>query len=98
MKINSQNPLPQPTSTTPREEPQPAKGAERSSQSEAGPAAQTHLRQSAIDPSHDIDSARVEEIREAIREGRLEIRADRIADALLKSLQEMTGSNDKGSA
>lgn len=98
MKINSQNPLPRPTSTTPREDPQPAKGSERPRQSDAGPAAQTHLRQAAIDPSRDIDTARVEEIREAIREGRLEIRADRIADALLESLQQTSDLEDKGSA
>ncbi|WP_163559802.1 flagellar biosynthesis anti-sigma factor FlgM [Halomonas sp. NO4] len=92
MKINSQNPLARPTSTAPREETQPAKGPERTQQSDAGPAAQTHLRQAAIDTSHDIDTARVEEIREAIREGRLEIRADRIADALIDSLQQTTGN------
>lgn len=92
MKINSQNPLARPASTPPREESQPAKGAERTSQSDAGPAAQTHLRQAATDTSHDIDAARVDEIREAIRDGRLEIRADRIADALIETLQQTTGN------
>ena len=94
MKINSQNPLLRPTSTSPREEPQQAKGAERTPQSDAGPAAQTHLRQAAVDTTHDIDTARVEEIRAAIREGRLEIRADRIADALIDSLQQTTGNEN----
>ncbi|RCV90950.1 flagellar biosynthesis anti-sigma factor FlgM [Billgrantia montanilacus] len=91
MKINSQNPLPRPTPTTPREESQPVKGPSQSSQQDAGPGATTHLRQNAADTSRDIDIARVDEIREAIREGRLEIHADRIADGLIESLQPTMG-------
>ncbi|MGQ4880167.1 flagellar biosynthesis anti-sigma factor FlgM [Billgrantia sp. LNSP4103-1] len=86
MKINSQNPLSRPTQTTPREETQPVKGATPSGQQQPGPSAATHLSQKATDASRDIDTARVEEIREAIRDGRLEIRADRIADSLIESL------------
>ncbi|MCE9683072.1 flagellar biosynthesis anti-sigma factor FlgM [Halomonas alkalisoli] len=87
MKINSQNPLTRPIPTTPREETQHVKGPSQPNQQNAGPAATTHLRQNATDTSHDIDTARVEEIREAIREGRMEIRAERIADGLIESLQ-----------
>ncbi|MGL6159421.1 flagellar biosynthesis anti-sigma factor FlgM [Microbulbifer sp.] len=39
------------------------------------------------DSSRDIDLARVQEIRQAIAEGRLEIRADRIADGLIDSVR-----------
>ena len=95
MKINSQNPLTRPTPTTPREEAQPVKGPSQSSQQDAGPSATTHLRQSAADTSRDIDIARVDEIREAIREGRMEIRADRIADGLIASLQSTAGNGDE---
>ncbi|UYG02113.1 flagellar biosynthesis anti-sigma factor FlgM [Halomonas sp. LR3S48] len=86
MKINNQNPLTRPAQTTPREETQPVKGASPAGQQEPGPSAATHLSQKAADTSRDVDMARVEEIREAIRDGRLEIRADRIADALIESL------------
>ncbi|MCE8025818.1 MULTISPECIES: flagellar biosynthesis anti-sigma factor FlgM [Halomonadaceae] len=86
MKINNQNPLTRPTQTQPREEAQPVKGATPSGQQDPGPSAATHLSQKATDASRDIDKARVEEIREAIREGRLEIRAERIADSLIESL------------
>lgn len=33
--------------------------------------------------------AKVQEIRDAIREGRMEIRADRIADGLIANLKEL---------
>ncbi|EWH01434.1 flagellar biosynthesis anti-sigma factor FlgM [Halomonas sp. BC04] len=95
MKINSQNPLTRPTPTTPREEAQPVKAPSQSKQQDSGPAATTHLRQNATDSSRDIDTARVDEIREAIREGRLEIRADRIADGLIESLQSTAGKGDE---
>nr|WP_284041591.1 flagellar biosynthesis anti-sigma factor FlgM [Halomonas olivaria] len=48
----------------------------------------TQLSQSRVDDSQDIDMAKVEEIRDAIREGRLEIRAERIADSLIANLKE----------
>lgn len=86
VKINTQNPLTRPTPTTPREETQPVKGPTPSGQQDPGPSAATHLSQKATDASRDIDMTRVEEIRDAIREGRLEIRADRIADSLIESL------------
>lgn len=52
-------------------------------------AAITHLRQGATDASQDIDAARVDELREAIREGQLEIRPERIADGLIASVQDL---------
>lgn len=49
----------------------------------------SQLRRPAADDGRDIDSARVAEIRQAIAEGRLEIRADKIADGLIDSVREM---------
>ncbi|WP_444677437.1 flagellar biosynthesis anti-sigma factor FlgM [Halomonas sp. E19] len=91
MKINNQNPLTRPLPSTQRDDAQPVKGATPASQQDAGPAAKTHLRQTAADASRDIDMNRVEEIREAIREGRLDIRAERIADGLIQSLLDEQG-------
>ena len=48
----------------------------------------TKLSTQSADETYDIDSAKVEEIRDAIRDGRLEIRADRIADGLIENLRE----------
>lgn len=49
----------------------------------------SRLRRSVTDNSQDIDAARVEELRRAISEGRLEIRADKIAKGLIDSLREL---------
>ncbi|MCH4812199.1 flagellar biosynthesis anti-sigma factor FlgM [Vreelandella neptunia] len=49
----------------------------------------TQLSQSSIDESQDIDTAKVDEIRDAIREGRLEMRADRIAEGLIANLKDL---------
>lgn len=48
----------------------------------------THLSQLPQDASQDINSARVEELREAIRDGKLNMNTDNIAEALLKSLTD----------
>lgn len=54
------------------------------------PAAIAHLGQSAeTDASQDIDMARVMEIRQAIGEGRLQFRPERIAEGLLESVREL---------
>ncbi|AFT71705.1 Anti-sigma-28 factor [Alloalcanivorax dieselolei B5] len=72
--------------------PVPEKAAERSVErsanepAETSPAAVTHLHRDRSDG--DIDTARVAEIRQAISEGRLEIRADRIADGLIERVRE----------
>jgi len=49
----------------------------------------TQLSQSSIDETQDIDIAKVEEIRNAIREGRLEMHADRIAEGLIANLKDL---------
>ncbi|MCG6656269.1 flagellar biosynthesis anti-sigma factor FlgM [Halomonas campisalis] len=94
MKINSQNPLSRPTPATPRDDTPKAKDSDKANQQSGGPSATTHLRQATTDASRDIDTVKVEEIRDAIREGRLEIHAERIADALIESLQQTTGSDN----
>lgn len=93
MKINSQNPLPRPAPTSQRDESQPIKGAAPAGGNTPTPSATTHLSHQAADTSRDIDMARVEEIRDAIREGRLEIRAERIADSLIESLAAEHGES-----
>lgn len=60
----------------------------------AGPAAITHIKATDDDGSRDIDAARVAEIRQAISEGRLEFHADRIADKLIASVQDLLGQDD----
>lgn len=53
------------------------------------PAAIAHLSDVAQDASRDIDTARVAEIRQAISEGRLDIRPERIADGLFDSVRDL---------
>ncbi|GAB2798492.1 hypothetical protein GCM10027040_26500 [Halomonas shantousis] len=43
------------------------------------------------DNAQDIDTARVAEIRQAISEGRLDIRSDKIADGLIQSVRDLLG-------
>jgi negative regulator of flagellin synthesis FlgM len=54
-----------------------------------------HLRQPTADSGQDIDTARVDEIRQAISEGRLEIRADQIADGLIASVRDMLDTDSQ---
>lgn len=93
LKIDNQNPLIRPGQTQQRDDARKAQGADQPTAKDADPAAMTHLSQRASDPSQDIDTARVGEIREAIREGRLEIRAERIADGLIANVREMLGKD-----
>lgn len=55
----------------------------------AGPAAVTHLSPALQDTGRDIDMNRVNELRLAISEGRLEFRADKIADGLLSNVRDL---------
>ncbi|WP_406828099.1 flagellar biosynthesis anti-sigma factor FlgM [Microbulbifer sp. ARAS458-1] len=54
----------------------------------------SQLHQPAVDSSHDLDSLRVDELREAIASGKFEIRADRIAEGLIASLREDEGLDE----
>lgn len=49
--------------------------------------------EAAMEATPVVDRARVDEIREAIREGRFQIDAGRIADGLLDSVRQIVGSN-----
>ncbi len=53
-----------------------------------GPSFVTNLNKSSASSSHDIDMEKVNEIRLAIKEGRLEIDTDRIAGAIIASMNE----------
>ncbi len=87
MKIENANPLLRANQAQPREETQKAGG---SKPVESGIAAResTQLSQSRFDETHDIDMAKVQEIRDAIRDGSLEMSAERIADGLIANLKE----------
>jgi negative regulator of flagellin synthesis FlgM len=51
----------------------------------------THLGKVGGNASHDIDHARVAELRQAIADGRLVVNTDHIADRLLDSARDMLG-------
>ena len=87
MKIDNLNPL---LRNTPAQQRDDAQKVSEAKQPETGKTTReaTQLSQSSIDSSQDIDMAKVQEIRDAIREGRLEVRADRIADGLIANLKD----------
>lgn len=88
MKIDTQHP-PQPVGK-PAQEPSKVEGPTRAGTGKSAmPAVRTHLHNESAATDQDIDLVTVEAIREAIREGRLEIRADRIAEGLIASVREL---------
>ncbi len=87
MKIDNLNSLLRTNQTQQRDDTQKVSGA-KSSPEGSTTRESTRLSQMHMDDTQDIDTARVDEIREAIREGRLEIHADRIADGLIAQLKE----------
>lgn len=96
MKIDNHNPLIRTGQAPGRDEAQKVKGGSQPPETRGNePAARTHLSLGATDASQDIDTARVAEIREAIKEGRLEINAEHIADGLIASVRELL-EQDKG--
>lgn len=64
-------------------------GSGNANQAAETPAAVTHFSPALENTSQDIDMARVNELKEAIRDGRLNIRADQIADSLIDSVREL---------
>ncbi|MEX1198446.1 MAG: flagellar biosynthesis anti-sigma factor FlgM [Pseudohongiellaceae bacterium] len=56
---------------------------------QAPASAVARLSEAARDDSQDIDPARVETLRQAISEGRLEINSDRIAESLIENVYTM---------
>ena len=89
MKIDSSQPLSPITQGETGKKPQT--NAAESTKSHTQPATVTHLSDGAKDISKDVDAARVAEIRQAINEGRLDIRAERIADGLIDSVRDLLG-------
>lgn len=90
MKIDKTPPLPRFNGTTPKtaeRTPDPAAGATESTATSSAVAA--HLNRATSDTSADINAARVAEITEAIRDGRLQINAEQIADKLIASAQDL---------
>lgn len=85
MKVDNVNSLLRPNQTQPRDEAQKSQ-AGGSASVKQGSADATRLSQQSVDTSQDIDLAKVDEIRDAIREGKLDIDPERIASGLLASL------------
>ncbi|WP_148253880.1 flagellar biosynthesis anti-sigma factor FlgM [Aidingimonas lacisalsi] len=92
MKIDSTQPLTRPDQQQNTEKTQESRSKSETTDA-SSPAAMTHLGQNSGDASQDIDGARVEEIRQAISDGRLEIRADKIADGLIDSVRDLLGQS-----
>lgn len=88
MKIDNINSLLRSNQTQQRDETQKADSVTPATSGSAARES-TQLSQSSIDETQDIDTAKVEEIRTAIREGRLEMHADRIADSLIANLNDL---------
>jgi len=93
VKIDS-SPLPARAAAT-AGKPAPTRAQEgQASSSEQAPSTVTHLSAAGSrNGSEDIDLARVAELRQAIKEGRLEISAERIADGLIASVREQLEQN-----
>lgn len=84
VKINHLNSLVNPNQTHQRGDPQGPRADRATGTSPASSGVDaSQVRQQPVDTSQDIDTAKVEEIRSAIRNGELEIHADRIAEGLL---------------
>ncbi|SHM26837.1 anti-sigma-28 factor, FlgM family [Vreelandella subglaciescola] len=85
VKINHLNSLVGPNQAHPRSEPQKAQ-ADKAAGAQPAQSDVSHIRQQNVDAGQDIDTLKVEEIRSAIRDGQLEIHADRIAEGLIANL------------
>lgn len=66
-----------------------AKKESEQTQAVSQPASTKFTPSNAADSSQDINTARVDEIKQAIREGRFEVNAGKIADGLIASAQEL---------
>ena len=85
MKIDTLHSLLRPNQAQQRDDAQRAQMQKTDNAGNASTEA-TQLSQQSTDTSQDIDRAKVDEIRTAIREGRMEINPERIADGLLSKL------------
>ncbi|MBQ0712647.1 MAG: flagellar biosynthesis anti-sigma factor FlgM [Porticoccus sp.] len=70
-----------------------AKSAEKATSQSATPSFVAHLSSAATaDTSRDIDAARVSELQAAIKDGKLEVNAEKIADSLIESVKDLLTS------
>jgi negative regulator of flagellin synthesis FlgM len=90
LKIDSQHPV-IPVSQPQQEPPGKVQGPTRGNAGTTDPAVLTHLHNGAADAEQDIDAAKVAEVRDAIREGKLELHPERIAEGLLASVHDLLG-------
>ncbi|WP_417331070.1 flagellar biosynthesis anti-sigma factor FlgM [Halomonas cupida] len=96
MKIDSQTPLTRPSPADATREARAVEGGASVDNTAASPSSMTHLSSGINDSRQDVDMQRVAEIRDAIREGRLEINPERIADGLIESVRDMLGQDIPG--
>ncbi|WP_251978185.1 flagellar biosynthesis anti-sigma factor FlgM [Salinicola avicenniae] len=89
MKIDQTHPLTRPTQSDATEQ-KKATAPAADTQTVAG-STTTFSQLSAQDDSSDIDTARVNEIRQAIADGSLELDTSKIADGLVQSVRDMLG-------
>ncbi|MBP5980970.1 MAG: flagellar biosynthesis anti-sigma factor FlgM [Halomonas sp.] len=87
MKIDNLNSLLRSNQAQQRDETQKT-GASKPVEASSLARESTQLSHSQVDETYDVDMAKVQEIRDAIREGRLEMNAARIADGLIANLSE----------
>ena len=88
-----------PTQNSPRIVPSETRDIKKTDEAKPGaqaPAASARFQPSGIsDASQDIDMARVNEIRDAISQGKLEIRSDKIADGLIASVRDLLDADSQ---
>jgi len=94
LKIDKTPPLPRVSvPESPRGTPRSPEPPSRADEAGSNPTVTTHLDKALTDTSQDINAARVDSIKEAIREGRLEVQAEKIADKLIASAQDLLKSD-----
>lgn len=91
MKIDSSQPSLRPSASESKDSAARVASSQSTARSEV-PSTVTRLSgMSDSSAASDINPARVAELRQAIREGRLQINAERIADGLITSVREQLG-------
>ncbi|MBZ9568259.1 flagellar biosynthesis anti-sigma factor FlgM [Modicisalibacter tunisiensis] len=88
MKIDGSHPLQRPTQSDATRTGKPSRAEDGNTQG-TNATSVAHLSDRTQDATRDIDTARVAEVRQAISEGRLEIRPERIADGLIQSVRDL---------
>ncbi|MCK0744908.1 flagellar biosynthesis anti-sigma factor FlgM [Chromohalobacter nigrandesensis] len=95
MKISNLHPPTQPSPSEQSDAAQRTPHGSDTAQTDS-PASITTLSQSnEADTSQDIDTARVDEIRQAISDGQMELDTGKIADGLIDSVRDLLGDTPK---